>query len=83
MAGFSFKMVGFSFKMAFCSFQLAGGGLAGGGLSIPGFRVFTFLIERCCGHKVYMSAVVRRLLEASLVLAHAVQGPRGRNRPFS
>ena len=52
-------------------------------LSDPGFRVLTFLIERCCGHKVYMSAAVRRLLGPSPVLAHAVQGPRGLTRPLS
>ena len=51
MADFSFKMVDFSFKSTICSFWLARVRLARVRLSPPGFRVLTFLIERCCGHQ--------------------------------
>ena len=61
MAGFSFKMVDFSFKSAsrckafpapgFPSARLAHARLAHARLSPLRFRVFTFLIERCCEHQ--------------------------------
>ena len=61
MVDFIFRLADFRFKMAICSFWPARGGLArarlpgarlpGARLSDPGFRVLTFLIERCCGHQ--------------------------------
>ena len=51
MAGFRFKTVGFSVEEAICSFWLARVRLARVRLSTLRFRVFTFLIERCCGHQ--------------------------------
>ena len=88
MAGFSFKMIGFSFKRFFCSFQLAGGGLPRGGLPRGGlstlrFRVFTFLIERCCGHQGLYERGSTPPIGAKPCSCTRRAGPRGLNRPLS